>query len=78
MKMLKFKTFIDEERVLSLTLPADTRPGAADIIVMLAEDGPKSAEAPLSDELFNELLRFGDGRTLGGLSIRDMAAEGRR
>ncbi len=76
MQTLKFKTIIDEERVLSLTLPADIRPGTADVIVMLEDD--ERPGAPLSNELYEELLRFGDGRRLGGLSIREMAAEGRR
>ncbi len=78
MQALKFKTFIDEKRVLSLTLPADTRPGAADVIVLLSDDESKPANPPMSDALFEELLHFGDGRTLGGLSIREMAAEGRK
>ncbi len=29
-------------------------------------------------DVFEALMRFGDGRRLGGLSIREMAAEGRR
>ncbi len=78
MSTLKFKTVIDERRTLSLTLPATTRPGMADVIVMLKDDAPWEPVASPSDEVFDALMRFGDGRRLGGLSIRKMAAEGRK
>ena len=73
-----FKTTIDEKRVLSLALPADIRPGAADVIVMLEDDESGSLVKPVSDEMFDALMCFGDGRRLGGLSIKEIAAEGRR
>ncbi len=73
MQAMKFKATIGANRILSLTLPASVRPGAADVIVLLEDDETWLPEKIPSDEVFEELLRFGDGRRLGGLSIREMA-----
>lgn len=78
MQTLTFKTVIDERRMLSLSLPKTIRTGAADVVVTLNDDDPWEPAKFPSDETFSSLMRFGDGRRLGGLSIREMAAEGRR
>ena len=81
MQAFKFKTVIDETHTLSLVLPSTVRPGTADVTVVLEMDEPRktagTSESP-TDELLERLMRFGDGRRLGGLSIKELAAEGRR
>lgn len=78
MQAVKMKAAIGENRTLSLTLPATVRPGMADVIVLLEEDETRVPAKFPSDSVFEELLHFGDGRRLDGLSIKEMLAEGRR
>jgi hypothetical protein len=81
MTTLRYRTIIDERRILELTLPSTIRPGTADVTVMLEYDEGNAAAGatePPSEAVIEALMRFGDGRRLGGLSIKEMAAEGRR
>jgi hypothetical protein len=78
MQALKFDAVINEAHTLTLVLPDHIRPGKAEVVVMVDADDPSAASAPMTDEEFEALMRFGDGRRLDGLSIKDLIAEGRR
>ena len=78
MQTLRFNAVIDERRTLSLVLPDGVCPGKAEVIVTVGMEEPGPKFTPMSDEEFEKLMRFGDGRRLGGLSLKEMAAEGRR
>ena len=81
MQTLKFKAVIDETHTLSLVLPSTVRPGTADVTVVLEMDEPREtagAAKSAAEEAYEALLRFGDGRRLGGISIKELVAEGRR
>jgi len=78
---LKFDAVIDEKRTLSLVLPDSVRPGKAEVTVVLELDASGETTGAVkspAEEAYEALLRFGDGRRLGGLSIKEMVAEGRR
>ena len=83
MQTLTFNAVIDERRLLSLALPNDIRLGRAKVTVTLEEDSAKQeAMAPagasrVPDEVHEQMLRFGDGRLLGDMSLRDLISEGR-
>ena len=73
----RFQTTVDRDRAIALTLPVGAPEGPAEVAVTFRE--PLATPGRLAaDEALARILRFGDGTTLGGLSIREMAAEGRR
>ena len=81
MQTLNFDAVIDERRILSLVLPDSIRPGRAKVTVMLETERPldkTDSVKSAAKAAYDELLRFGDGRRLGGLSIKELVAEGRR
>ena len=78
MQTLRFNAIIDERHGLSLTLPGHIRPGRAEVVVTVEMDEPGPGFTPMGDDEFEQLMRFGDGCRLGGLSLKEMAAEGRR
>ena len=83
MQTLKLDAVIDEAHTISLVLPANFRPGKAEVIVMVdanepKADKPKTPFKRMSDEEFEKLMHFGDGRRLDGISLRELIMEGRR
>ena len=78
MRTLKFEAVIDEMHTLSLVLPETIRPGKAEVVVTVESDEPEEALPPMSNKEFEELMRFGDGRRLGDISLKELIAEGRR
>lgn len=78
MQTLKLDAVIDETHTISLVLPACFRPGKAEVVVTVDEGEPKAENKPMTDEEFEELMRFGDGRRLDGISIKELIAEGRK
>ena len=78
MQTLKFETVIDETHTLSLVLPDNVRPGKAEVLVTVDVDEPEASFTPMTDKEFDELMRFGDGRRLGDISLKELIAEGRR
>ena len=81
MQTLQFQAVIDEKRILSLVLPSTVRLGKASVTVVLEEDEPRETVGvakSAAEEAYEALLHFGDGRRLGGLSIKELVAEGRR
>ena len=81
MQTLHFEAVIDESRTLSLALPGHVRPGMARVTVTVDTDTPSAdpGAGPSPAEMaYEKLLRFGDGRRLDGISIKELVAEGRR
>ena len=81
MQTLNFDAVIDERRTLSLVLPGNIRPGKAKVTVMLEDGGSMKIDRTAkstADEILEAFMRFGDGRRLDGITIKEMAAEGRR
>ncbi|MCL2641353.1 MAG: hypothetical protein FWD53_10940 [Phycisphaerales bacterium] len=78
MTTLRFETMIDEMHTLSLVLPSNVRPGKAEVVVTVDVDEPNAAFTPMTNEEFDELMHFGDGRRLGDISLKELIAEGRR
>ena len=75
MQALKFKVDIGEDRTVSLTLPPGARPGeTAEVVVLLEEAEPEFK--PVSEEVYQKLLHFGDGRKLG-FPLKELMAEAR-
>ena len=78
MQTLKFDAVIDETHTISLVLPGYIRPGKAEVVVTVDEDAREVKNTPLTDKEFEELMCFGDGRRLDGLSIKELIAESRK
>lgn len=76
MQTIKLKGLVDEDRKLSLTLPPGIPSGMVDVIVLVDEPEPDFPGA--GDDSFAELMSFHKGRRLGGISLKELATEGRR
>ena len=81
MPFMTFEAEIGENRILSLLLPCYVHPGKASVTVVFEEgDAAKADESPKpgATETFELFMRFGDGRRLDGITIKELVAEGRR
>lgn len=76
MQTLRMKCRVNEDRKLSFTLPSDIPVGTVEVIVVV--DNPESDTSGADDTLFDELMAFHKGRRLNGLTIKELALEGRR
>ena len=77
MRTIRMKARIDKLRNLSLPLPPDTPEGMVDVIILFdAEENALPQPEPVAEE-FEELLAFHKGRRLNGLTLKELASEGR-
>ncbi|MCD8141192.1 MAG: hypothetical protein LUE17_15725 [Planctomycetaceae bacterium] len=75
MQTIKLKGLVDDTGRLVVTLPAGTKSGEVDVLVIVqGMDDSVHAE----DDAFEELMNFHKGNRLDGISLQELVSEGRR
>ncbi len=76
MRAIKLKAAVDKHSVLSVALPSDIPSGMVDVIVLVEQNDASPAAA--NKNSLDELLAFHRDHRLDGITLKELAEEGRR